>query len=348
MNTILREQKPPVFMSRGIVLKTIYNSKIIDLKSLILNNLKKIIEITGYQKGQGKKVLRALIIEHFKEISKLAGIEKIKELVIKNLEDGIKLLEWNKENNIYVMRLSSEIFPHKTNPKIIGYDYDFAIPYLKKLGSLANHFKHRLTFHPGQFNVIGTADERIFKQTLLELKHHADLLDLMEMGKDSVMVIHGGGVYGDKEKTIKRWIENFNRLPVNVQSRLVLENCEKSYNIEDCLYISSKVNIPVVFDTHHYDCYNILHPDHRLKQASDYIPDILKTWTKRGIRPKFHVSEQAEGGRVGKHSDYIENLPTYLLEIPKKYNLGIDIMIEAKMKEQAILKLYSKYPELNK
>lgn len=346
MNTVLRESKPPVFMSRSVILKTVYNSKVESYRELILNNIEEIIEITDWKKEQGKIKLRNLILENLSEIDKLAGIQKIKKLVIQNLKDGLKLIEWNSKNNISVMRLSSEIFPHKTNPRIRGYSYKFALPYLKELGDFAKKLNHRLTFHPGQFNVIGTPDDKIFNQTLLELKHHANLLDFMGMGKDSVMVIHGGGVYGDKEKTISRWIENFNKLPENVRSRLVLENCEKSYNIEDCLIISEKVNIPVVFDTHHYDCYNILHEDNTLKPAREYIQAILETWKKRDIKPKFHVSEQAPGGRVGKHSDYIEKLPEYLLEIPEKYGVEIDIMIEAKMKEKAILKLYKTYPFL--
>lgn len=347
MNTSLRDNKPPVFMSRGIVLKTVYNSKVEDLKLLITNNIEEIIEITGWKKSDGLVVLRNLIIENYREIKTLAGIQKIKNLVVENLKDGIKLIEWNKENNINVMRLSSEIFPHKTNPKIRGYSYKFSLPYLKNLGNLAKKYNHRLTFHPGQYNVIGTPDDKIFIQTSNELKHHADLLDFMGLDRNSIMVIHGGGVYGDKNKTIKRWIDNFYRLPKNVQDRLVIENCEKCYSIEDCLEISKAVNIPVVFDTHHYNCYNILHPDENLKEAREYIPSILETWKKRSIRPKFHVSEQAPDSKIGKHSDYIEELPIYLLEIPDKYGVEIDIMIEAKMKEKAILKLYNKYPILN-
>ena len=128
----------------------------------------------------------------------------------------------------------------------------------------------------------------------------------------------------------------------------MLENCEKCYSIEDCLEISNRINIPVVFDTHHYECYNILHKDseENIKEPSFYIPLILETWKKRNIKPKFHVSEQGSG-RVGHHSDYIENIPQYLLEIPNKYNVDVDIMIEAKAKEMAIFKLYKKYPSLN-
>ena len=104
--------------------------------------------------------------------------------------------------------------------------------------------------------------------------------------------------------------------------------------------------VPVVFDTHHFACYKLLHPDESFEDAGMYMQDILETWQKRGVKPKFHVSEQGSG-RCGHHSDYIEKIPSYLLEIPDKYGVEIDIMIEAKKKEQAIFKLYSKYPFLN-
>tara|TARA_B100000963_G_C22193465_1_gene479870 strand:- start:4 stop:591 length:588 start_codon:yes stop_codon:yes gene_type:complete len=166
------------------------------------------------------------------------------------------------------------------------------------------------------------------------------------MDQNSVLVIHGGGVYKDKQATIERWCNQFMEMPEFVRRRVVLENCEKNFSIEDCLLVSERVNIPVVFDTHHYDCYNKLHPTEKLKPPNEYIESILNTWKRRNIKPKFHVSEQGSG-KCGHHSDFVETIPDYLLEIPTKYNTHIDIMIEAKMKEQAIMKLYKKYPSLN-
>ena len=168
----------------------------------------------------------------------------------------------------------------------------------------------------------------------------------MGCDKHSVIVVHAGGYYGDKPATKKRWCDNFQRLSENVKARLVIENCEKSFSIEDCLEVSEKINIPVVFDTHHYNCYCLLHPDETFSPPGDYIPQILKTWERRGIKPKFHVSEQGSG-RCGHHSDYIEVIPAYLMEIPEKYGVNIDIMIEAKKKELAIKQLYLTYPNLN-
>ena len=102
-------------------------------------------------------------------------------------------------------------------------------------------------------------------------------------------------------------------------------------------------------DTHHFDCYTLLttHKNEIFKPAREYIPAVLETWGRRRIKPKFHVSEQCCGGRVGKHSDFIDEIPKYLLEIPLLYDTHIDIMIEAKKKELSIKRLYRKYPFLN-
>jgi|TARA_Y100000389_G_scaffold202185_1_gene246797 UV DNA damage endonuclease len=300
LNTILREQKPPIFSSRSIILKT-FETK---------------------------------------------GIEFLKEKIIANLNDTLKLIEWNEENGIKVFRLSSDLFPHKSNSLAPEYSFDFAKNLLKQIGDKSREYNQRLTFHPGQYNVIGTPTCEVFLKTCNDLKYHADVLDLMEMDKNSVMVIHGGGVYKDKQKTIDRWCSQYNELPENVKPRIVLENCEKNFSIIDCLEVSKRINIPVVFDTHHFECYKLLHPDEKFLEAKEYMKDVLETWSKRGIKPKFHVSEQGSG-KCGHHSDYIEEIPEYLLEIPKLYNINIDIMIEAKMKEQAIFKLYQKYPQLN-
>ena len=299
MNTILRNQKPSVFASRKMIIRSVEEK----------------------------------------------GIDVLKEKIIQNLKDVLTLMDWNEENGIKVFRLSSELFPHKSNPRVENYNFDFALNLLKQIGEKSKKYNQRLTFHPGQYNVVGSPNRASFNQTIVDLKYHADVLDLMGLDNNSVMVVHGGGHYGDKEKTLERWCKQYQELPENVRKRLVLENCEKCFSIKDCLQVSEKINIPVVFDTHHYDCYCKLHSQEKFEKPDYYIPKILKTWKRRNIKPKFHVSEQGSG-RTGHHSDYIKELPNYLLEIPYKYDTHIDIMIEAKMKEQSILRLYKKYPFL--
>ena len=301
LNTQLRAQKPPVFASRKMIIRSVEEQ----------------------------------------------GIEVLQQKILQNLRDVITMMHWNEKNGIKVFRLSSELFPHKSNPKVQNYTFAFAESLLKEIGELAKKYNQRLTFHPGQYNVVGTPSKAAFEQTCCDLKYHADVLDRCYLdGMNPVMVVHGGGVYGDKQATLQRWCDQYKLLPENVRKYLVLENCEKCFSIEDCLWVSERANIPVVFDTHHYACYCQLHPEEKFESAGYYIPAILETWKRRGIKPKFHVSEQGSG-RVGHHSDFIEVIPDYLMEIPEKFGQDIDIMIEAKMKEQAIAKLYEKYPQLD-
>ena len=113
------------------------------------------------------------------------------------------MIEWNEKHGIRVLRLSSELFPHKSNPKVKDYTFDFAMEAMKKVGDKAREYGHRLTFHPGQYNVVGTPNEKSFQQTINDLSYHADVLDHMGMDNTSVMVVHGGGIYGDKKKDFR-------------------------------------------------------------------------------------------------------------------------------------------------
>lgn len=272
------------------------------------------------------------------------GLEELYQRALKNCHDLIAMIKHiATTDGIRVLRISSDIFPHKNNHRTEhSYTLDFAKDLLSQAGKVARKYKVRLTFHPGQYNVVGTPDSDKFSQTRDDLDWQAEVLDLMGCDQDSVMVVHGGGLYGDKAQTIQRWIQQFHMLTKRVQRRLVLENCERCFNIEDCLQVSDATGIPVVFDTHHYDCYNLLHPTETLQSPEYYIPKILESWSKRHIKPKFHISEQRDGSRTGCHSDLIQEIPDYLLKLN-----NIDIMVEAKLKEQAIHQLYSTYKDLD-
>lgn len=301
--------------------------------------------INNYLKGKKPSITnnRTMILSTYKS----KGSKEAMSRALANVKDIIKLLEWSNDHYIECFRLSSDMFPHYSNHRHIEeedrYQLLFAKEDLKKAGDFAKENGMRVTMHPGQFNVVGTPNDDTFQQTIIDLKMHADILDLMELDYNSIMVVHGGGTYGDKETTILRWIANFKRLPENVQKRLVLENCEKNFSIIDCLRISSEIGIPVVFDNHHFNCYKHFHPTEEFDDIDTYIYPAIETWLKKGLRPKFHLSEQNPDKQVGSHSDYIKKFPDYYLEIPERYGVGVDIMIEAKAKEAAILDLYKRY-----
>ena len=265
---------------------------------------------------------------------KTKGLDYVKELAVQNVKDLLTVLEWNVANDIYFMRLSSEMFSFASHLEH-GYSLDFADDLLKKVGDFAKKHGVRLTTHPGQYNVLNSPSEKIIQNTISDLNMNCDVLDRMGMGVDSVMIIHGGGQYGDKENALKRLKENILRLPENTRNRLVLENCEMSFCIEDLLPISEELGVPLVIDTHH----NAIYPSS--EPIEFYFDRVFKVWFDRGIKPKVHVSNSVPGiletdnkTMRRKHSDYIQFLhkPLYLIKFP------IDIMLECKMKERALLK----------
>lgn len=282
------------------------------------------------------------------------GLEYVKNLALQNMKDVLKILRWNYKHNIRSYRLSSDMFPHINNPRVgvhhepygNRYSLDFAIKYLKKIGKKAHKYGIRLSFHPGQYNQIASPIQKVFENTVRDLSVHAYLLDIIEENIDvgenrGILCIHGGGTYNDKEGTITRWIERFGQLPEHVRLRLCLENCEKCYSTTDCLRICDAVNIPLIYDVHHYNCYTLLHPDEKQLDPMVLMPKVLETWKRHKLKPYFHISEQGHG-RVGHHSDYIEEIPGYIFEL----GVSITLDVEAKAKEQAIMRLMKKYEDM--
>ena len=268
--------------------------------------------------------------------------DKAHDLALRNLQDLKTLLVWNHDHDIHHFRVTSDLFPRITDSVIPRDQRLRVVDYrhiLADIGQYARSVGQRLTMHPGQYNQIGAQDRGVFDRTVEDLTIHADILDYMGMDDNAILTIHGGGVYGDKEATIKRWIQQFSLLPANVQRRIAIENCERQYNVGDCLRIATACRIPVIFDSHHFDCYNSINGTSF--QARDYIGHVLASWGER--RAVMHISEQRPDARVGTHSDFIEVIPEYMLSIPDEYDVGVDIEVEAKAKEAAIFKLRDKY-----
>jgi UV DNA damage endonuclease len=280
-------------------------------------------------------------------IRKNFTIDKAKELALQNVRDLPEMMTWNHDNNIHCFRLSSDIFPHFTDTETEKYTIDFAEEDLIWAGGLSKAFNQRILMHPGQYNQVGTQNQKTFEKTIQDLEHHANILDIMGIDKDGVLIVHGGGTYGDKENTKRRWIEQFDDLPTSVKNRLVIENCERQYSTRDCLDISEECGIPVVFDFHHYNCHNLIYQKEKQEEIMELMPEIIESWqnTDRN-RIIMHVSEQGSG-RIGHHSDYIEKIPDEIFTILDEFpSITIDLEVEAKMKEKAIMKLYKKYKGL--
>lgn len=270
-------------------------------------------------------------------------LEKAQALAQQNCRDLLTLLRWNEErapNAIRVFRVSSDLFPRYTDAALPPYSLECARDALTAAGAYAAEHGHRLLMHPGQFNQIGTHRSNVFDATVADLSYQAAVLDMLGVSPDDgVLIVHGGGTYGDKVHTKRRWIAQFAKLPAVVRRRLALENDERHYSVADCLEMCSKLGIPMVYDCFHHACYTALHPNDPQPTHDQFLPRVLATWGA-SRRPVMHVSEQRVGHRVGAHSDFVSRVPQHVLDVPSKYGRPIDLEVEAKKKELAIARLF--------
>ncbi|KAH9968187.1 UV-endonuclease UvdE-domain-containing protein [Russula dissimulans] len=276
------------------------------------------------------------------------GLEFAKDLGTRNAKDLAKLIQWNEENRIRFMRISSELFPFASHDQY-GYDLDYAAAELKTAGDLANQYGHRMTLHPGQFTQIGSPKRNVVEASIRELHYHCSILRHMGIGKDGVIIIHIGGVYGDKAATLARFKENYKTLlSGDIKERLVVENDEMCYNVDDILPLCEELDLPLVFDYHHDWIYPSSEP------LTTLIPRINAIWHRKGIKPKQHLSSPRPGAvtvmEKRAHARRCSSLPKELdvegagwwRRAPGEQE-WVDLMIEAKDKEQAVFQLYRMY-----
>ncbi len=263
------------------------------------------------------------------------GVRYAEDLILLNLTDLFTILKWNLNKGIKFFRLSSDIFPWGTHYNITELTkFSIINSMLVDIGKFVNDNDIRLTFHPGPFNVLASPRLSVVENTIRELKLHGEILDLLKLDRSpyNKINIHCNGVYGNKKDSMNRFCQNFNKLPNSVKSRLTIENDDKPsmYSVKDLVYIHEQIGVPIVFDYHHHKfCSGNLSEKEALKIA-------VSTWPT-SINPVVHYSESKsrheknDNIKPQAHSDYINTLPN-------TYGFDVDIMVEAKAKEQSILR----------
>lgn len=257
--------------------------------------------------------------------------ENLKEKIKNNLSCLLKIVEFNISNDIYFFRISSDTVPFASHP-ICKFNWQkFFKKDFKILSKIIRDNKIRVSMHPDQFVLINSPDKKIVEKSIKELEYHCDILELLETEYDAKIQIHVGGVYNDKERSILRFIENYEKLPQRIKNRLVIENDDRLFSLKDCMLIYKKTKIPIVFDVFHHACLN------SGESVLDGIKDAIKTWKNVDGKLIVDYSSQGENKKRCSHSyDLDENdFKNFLLET-KGYDF--DIMLEIKNKEKSVLK----------
>jgi UV DNA damage endonuclease len=256
---------------------------------------------------------------------------RLTETINNNLLCLQKILEYNIDHDFFFFRITSDLIPFASHP-IMRYNWqEHFKKKFQEIGSFINENTMRITMHPGQYTVLNSKNNQVFQNSIKDLEYHVEILDLMKLDKTAKVQIHVGGVYGEKEKSLKRFISRYASLSPTIKNRLVIENDDKSYNLDDCLKIHKETLIPIVFDVYHHECLN---SRETLYQA---FKQFNKTWIPREGCPIIHYSSEHPSKGKPSHTEHID-LTHFTNFIKQTKDFDFDMMLEIKDKERSALK----------
>lgn len=263
---------------------------------------------------------------------KNATKDNMLEIIRHNLKSLENIIDYNVKNNIKLFRISSDIIPFGSSSVNEIPWWDIFSFELELIGEKIIKNGIRVSMHPGQYTVLNSIKEDVVKRAIEDLLYHNKFLDSLKVDNKSKIILHIGGVYGDKESAIKRFAENYKTLDKEIKDRLVIENDDKSYNIDEVLDIGKSLKIPVVYDNLHNE---VLSADSS-KDDIYWINKCEETWRKKDGIQKIHYSQQNPDKRRGSHSKTID-LKKFV-EFASTINKEIDIMFEVKDKNLSAIK----------
>jgi len=250
--------------------------------------------------------------------------EKLIETVEKNLDCLERILDYNVEKGFLFFRISSDIVPFASHP-VCRYDWKkhFRNSF-KKIGKFIKKNKIRISMHPDQFILLNSPRDDVTDRSVKELEYHCDVLDLMGLDSTAKIQIHVGGAYGERENAVERFLKRYKILGGGVRKRLVVENDERLYSLNDCLGIHKRCGIPVLFDTFHHECLN---GGESFRKAVELAS---KTWENEVLMIDYSSGNK----KTRKHDEKI-NTVKFRNFIRETKGLDFDIMLEIKDKEKS-------------
>lgn len=258
---------------------------------------------------------------------------RLKTSVKNNLKCLRKILQFNLAHKLYFFRISSDLVPFASHP-ISRFNWQkYFQGDFEEIGEFIIKNRIRISMHPDQFTLINSIRCETFERSKKELEYHTEVLDLMKLDTSAKIQIHVGGVYGNKNKSIERFITRFDELPDSIARRLVIENDDRLYDLNDCFKINSQIRIPILLDVFHHKINNSA-----IQTVKESLNLVTKSWNKRrdGI-PMVDYSSQEPSGLPQQHSETID-LGDFGVFLKQTEPFDFDVMLEIKDKERSAIK----------
>jgi UV DNA damage endonuclease len=264
---------------------------------------------------------------------------KLIQTVRGNLAHLKQILYYNVNHALLFFRVSSDLIPFASHPICKLNWVELFHSEFEQIGVFIRKHSIRVSMHPDQFVILNSPNSAIIRSSISELKYHCKVLDAMQLDETAKVQIHVGGVYGNKIEALARFISTYNTLDNAIKRRLIIENDDHLYHLEDCLELNRQIGIPIVFDSFHHE---LLSNGDSLKLA---IGKAASTWDKdRDGLPIVDYSspyignyENSTKRRMGKHAEKID-AASFKKFLKETKGLDFDVMLEIKDKEKSALK----------
>ena len=276
-----------------------------------------------------------------------------------SLENLGAILGFLDRHDIRMYRMATALAPYASHPDMPQFHDQVAecAEQLAEVGVVARGLGIRLSTHPGQYTVLNSERSEVQAAAVAELEVQASLLDAMGLGPEAVVVLHVGAMTGGVDAALDRFVAGFEQLSEPARARLVVENDDRTFALVDVLRLAERTGLRVVWDILHHRC----HDPARMSNA-DALAAALATWPITQT-PKIHFSSPRldvevrpvrSGRRVERrlvlpqlraHADLIDPIgfETFLRDTPA--GRDFDIMLEAKAKDVALLRLRAQLAE---
>ena len=277
---------------------------------------------------------QTMTFSRFSALPRQQALEILSARILNNFLVTEKVIRYCKASGFSSYRLSSDLTPIINHPSVDLKLQDLPnasliFESLSSISKAVNETGLKISAHPSEYISLTSPKEEVISNSTRDLSSHAELFDLIGLPQsyDAPLNIHCRRDE-DPEIISNDFIRNYDKLPHNVKSRLVVEvndNKDGVWSVKNLYkYFYQKARIPVTFDSlHHSFCHHGV-PE---REAMDMAYETWKT------TPVFHYSEGIEGSR--KHADYATGLP-------RAYDSDIFWDVELKAKDLAILKMLNK------
>ena len=260
--------------------------------------------------------------------------ENLLSLIEHNLTTLEAMIDYNNQNDIRLFRMSSDIIPFGSDFSVNDTDWSQIFKeQFERIGEKVKGYGIRVSMHPGQYTVLNSKNEDVVNRAIDDLTYHTLFIDSLNVDASHKIILHIGGVYGDKKQAIERFINVYKKLDQRIKNRLIIENDDRLYTIEDVLSISQQTGAPVVYDNLHH----FINPGETLGNDKHWIEKAQETWSLDDGRAKVHYSQQQLNAREGAHSQTVR-IKEFMDYYESVKNLDIDIMLEVKDKNLSAVK----------